>query len=200
MRLASILLLTIPLLCLSINALAIEPGDIAEPSISAPDMSMPTPVITRPSMDVPQTQPRPRAESNTVSSPAANQTGNFSSNQTQEIATQQEDKPLDLSGKWTIKFDNAANRWLDLTLWTTAGTSKVMGFGTLKDGSMENPVTLVGSLAGQELTLNVKPATSQNQDEYDLDLFLENSTLSGTYLLKSGGQQYGQGNATATRR
>ncbi len=51
--------------------------------------------------------------------------------------------------------------------------------------------------------MNVKSATSdyssQNQDEYDLDLFLENNTMSGTYLLKSGGQQSGQGNATASK-
>ncbi len=202
MRLASMLLLTILFSGFSIGAYAIEPGDIAEPSISAPDMSMPKPIITRPSMDVPQTQPRQPGESSATPGPAANQTDNVSSDQTPGM--QPEDKPLDVSGKWSIKFDNAANRWLDLTLWSTAGTSKVMGFGKLIVGSAENPVTAVGSLTGQQLILNIKSATSdysgQNPDEYDLDLFLENNTMSGTYLLNSGGEQSGQGNATAARR
>lgn len=205
MKLAGMLLLAILLLWLSIDACALEPGDIAEPSIKAPDMSMPKPIITRPSMDMPQTKPKPPGESGPVPVPVdVNQTGNNSSNQTQIVQLRQEVKPVDVSGKWSMKFDNAPNRWLDLTLWSSAGTSKVMGFGKLIVGGEENPVTAVGSLADQNLRLNVKSATSdysgQNPDEYDLDLLLENNTLSGTYSMKSGGQLSGEGKATAARR
>jgi hypothetical protein len=49
-----------------------------------------------------------------------------------------------------------------------------------------------GSVTVQELTLTAQSASTeyanQKNDEYDLDLFIVNSTLSGTYVLKLSGQ------------
>ena len=41
---------------------------------------------------------------------------------------------------------------------------------------------------------------TQRFDEYDLDLFMVNNTLSGTYVLRSGGQSLGEGNVTAVKQ
>ena len=38
------------------------------------------------------------------------------------------------------------------------------------------------------------------EKEYDLDLFMVNGKLSGTYFQKSGGQFLGKGNATAVKQ
>ena len=73
----------------------------------------------------------------------------------------------------------------------------------LTEGSAQHSVTASGSVTGQELVLATKPATpeyaNQETDEYDLDLFMVNNTLSGTYVLRSGGQSVVNGNATAIK-
>jgi hypothetical protein len=65
-------------------------------------------------------------------------------------------------------------------------------------------VTASGSVTAQELTLIAKSSTpeyaNQKYDEYDLDLLMVNNTLSGTYVLMSGGQSLGKGNATAVKQ
>jgi hypothetical protein len=52
--------------------------------------------------------------------------------------------------------------------------------------------------------LTVKSAepeySSQKYDEYDLDLFMVNETLSGTDILMSGGEFLGDGNAHGSER
>jgi hypothetical protein len=64
--------------------------------------------------------------------------------------------------------------------------------------------TASGSVIEQVLTLTAKSASpeyaNQKNDEYDLDLFMINSTLSGTYVLKLGGQSLGKENATAVKQ
>lgn len=198
MRLASILLSSILLSCLSIYAHAGDPGDIAEPSMNVPNMDMPKPLISGPNMDMPEPKPKLLVKPNNNPNPTLNQTGNISSNQTQEV------KPIDVSGKWSIKFDDRTDKSLDLTLWSSTGTTRIMGFGTLKEEGTKNSMTATGSVATQELILTAKLATpeyaNQKYDEYDLDLFMVNNTLSGTYVLKSGGQFLGKGNATAVKQ
>jgi hypothetical protein len=192
MRLASLLLFAILLSCLSC---AIEPGEIAAPSIKAPNMNMPKPIITSPNMDTPE--PKQRQQVIPDSNP------NQSTDQTQLTKA----KSNDLSGKWSIKFDDRPDRSLDLTLWSS-GRTKIMGYGTLTKGGTGNSVTASGSFAEEELILAVQSAeleyASQKYDEYDLDLFLvnntANNTLSGTYILTSGGEFVGDGNATAVKR
>ena len=102
---------------------------------------------------------------------------------------------MDVSGRWSIKLDEGRGRSLDLNLWSSSG-NRIMGYGTLNEGSAQHSVTASGSVIGQELVLSTKSATpeynSQETDEYDLDLFMVNNTLSGTYVLRSGEQSVGE--------
>jgi hypothetical protein len=192
MRLASVLLFAILLSGLSC---AIEPGEIAAPSIKAPNMNMPKPIITSPSMDTPEPKQTPNQ--------TLNQNGSTNTNQNQLTKA----IPNDLSGKWSIKFDDRPDRSLDLTLWSS-GRTKIMGYGTLTKGGTGNSVTASGSFAEEELILAVQSAESEyakeKYDEYDLDLFVvnntANNTLTGTYILTFGGEFVGDGNATAVKR
>ncbi len=200
MKLAIIVLFAILLSCLLFSVHALEPGDIAAPSIKAPNMDMPKPIITSPNMNTPETKPKLQAipESN------PNQTLNQTSSNT---ADPNEAKSNDVSGKWSIRFDDRPDRIIDLTLWSSSGT-KIMGYGTLTKGSAGNSVTASGSFAEGELVLTVKSAepdyASQRYDEYNLDLFASNNSanniLSGTYILSSGGEFSDDGNATAKKR
>jgi len=166
--------------------------------MNVPNMDMPKPLISGPNMDVPEPKSKLLVKPNNNPNPTLNQTGNISSNQTQEV------KPIDVSGKWSIKFDDRTDKSLDLTLWSSTGTTRIMGFGTLNEEGTKNSMTATGSVATQELILTAKLATpeyaNQKYDEYELDLFMVNNTLSGTYVLKSGGQFLGKGNATAVKQ
>jgi hypothetical protein len=205
MRLASILLSAILLSCLSIQAHASDDETyvIAEPSINAPNMDVPAPIISAPNMDMPAPNPKPIVKPKNNTNQVLNQTGNMSSNQTQVTQILQDDNPMNVSGKWSIRLDDGTGRSLDLNLWSSGGT-KIMGYGTLTEDGAKNSVTASGSVSTQELTLIAKSATpeyiSQKYDEYDLDLFMINNTLSGTYVLMSGQQFLGKGNATAVKQ
>lgn len=198
MRFSCMLLLAVLLTCLSIQAHAIEPGEIAVPSISAPNMDMPKPIITSPNMLTPEPKPKPLVMPDNNSSQAQNLTSSMSNNQIQMAKA----KSNDVSGKWLIKFDNRPDSLLDLTLWSS-GASKIMGYGALTKGGAKNSVTASGSLLDEELVLTVKSAeseyASESYDECDFDLFLANNTLSGTYILRAGGEFIGDGNATASK-
>jgi hypothetical protein len=203
MRLVGILVSAIMLtcICISIQAYAIEPGAIAEPSMSVPNMDMPQPRIT-PNMDMPDPKSKPPGKADNNADQILNQTGNVSNNQTQTIQTPQEVSPMDVSGRWSIKLDEGSGRSLNVNLWSSSG-NRIMGYGTLTEGGTENSVTVSGSVIGQELVLSTKPATpeyaNQKNNEYDLDLFMVNNTLSGTYVLRSGEQFEVNGNATAVK-
>ena len=189
MRLAGIMLSAILLSCLSIQAHAVDAGIIAVPSMSVPNMDMPDP------------NPKPLVKLNDNPDQALSQPGNMSSNQTQVNQIKKEIKPMDVSGKWLIKFNDRTDASLTLTLWSSSGT-KIMGYGTLIEEGAENPVTVSGSETAQGLKLTAKLAApeyaNQKFDEYYLDLFMLNNTLSGTYVL-SGGLSSGKGNATAVK-
>lgn len=201
MRLMSILSSALLLSCLSIQAHAVDPGDIAVPSMSIPNMDMPTPRISSPNMDMPKTKPVPLVKP-TSQNQTLNQTASTSANQTPSTLEQQEDTTMDVSGKWSIKFDDRADRSLDLTLWVSGGAI-IMGYGTLTGDGAKKSVTASGSVTGNELHLTTKSATpeyaNQKNDQYDLDLFMVNNTISGTYILRSGGEFAGEGNATAVK-
>ena len=207
MRLGCIILSSILLSCLSIPALALDPGDIAEPSMSVPDMTMPVPTITGPASSGPNMD-MPKPETRSLIAPDNNTTktkptGSISPNQTQVSKTQQTVMTMDVSGKWSIKFDKRTDRSLDLNLWASSKNG-ILGYGTLTEEGAKNSVTASGSINGQELTLTTKSSTpeyaTKKFDEYDLDLFMANNTLSGTYVLSSDGQSQGEGNATAIKQ
>ena len=217
MRLASILLSAIILSCFSTQAqvnifglnmtvpepLSSEPNmgvpeplitgpnmAVPEPLISKPNMGMPKPLTPKPNMDMPKPNPKPLKVQNK---------SNISSNKTQMSEIQQKVKPLNVSGKWSIKLNDITNSSLDLNLWSSNGV-KIMGFGTLTEGNTKNSVTASGSVDARELTLTARSAVPDYDREYDLHLFMINNTLSGTYVLKSGGQSVGKGNATAIKQ
>jgi hypothetical protein len=197
----SILSSALLLSCLSIQAHAVEPGDIAIPSMSVPNMDMPTPLISSPNMDMPKTKPVPLAKQ-ANSNKTLNQTVNMSANQTRSTLEQKEATTMDVSGKWSIRFDDRADRSLDLTLWVSGGTI-IMGYGTLTGEGAKKSVTASGSVTGDELHLTTKSATpeyaNQENGQYDLDLFWVNNTLSGTYILRSEGELVDEGNVTAVK-
>jgi hypothetical protein len=206
MRLTSILLSALLLSYFSIQAHADgsgEPGDIAVPSISVPNMDVPAPLISAPNMDMPAPNPKPLGKPSKNPNQAFNKTGNVSSNQTQVTQIQQTPKSMNVSGKWSIMFNDSPDRSLVLNLWSAASGNIIMGYGTLIEAGASNSVTASGSASAQELKLTAKLAdsdyTKQKNKECDLDLFMVNSTLSGTYVLKSGGQFLGKGNVTAAK-
>ena len=197
MRLASTVLSAILLLFFCILAHAIEPGDIAAPSMKVPDMNMPKPLITRPNMNVPE----PNAA--LVMQNAINQTGNESSNQPLLTDMEEEVMPTNVSGKWSIRFDDRRDKSLVLNLWSSSKT-RIMGYGTLTEKGVMNSVTASGSISAEELTLTIKSGASeyanQKYGEYHLDLFMVNDTMSGTYVQKANGQSSEMGNVTAVRQ
>jgi hypothetical protein len=197
MRLASTVLSAVLLLFFCILAHAIEPGDIAAPSMKVPDMNMPKPLITRPNMNVPE----PNAA--LVMQNAINQTGNESSNQPLLTDMEEEVMPTNVSGKWSIRFDDRRDKSLVLNLWSSSKT-RIMGYGTLTEKGGMNSVTASGSISAEELTLTIKSGASeyanQKYDEYYLDLFMVNDTMSGTYVQKANGQSSEMGNVTAVRQ
>ena len=133
MRLIKILLSAILLSCFSIQAHAAGPGeagDIAVPSISAPNMDVPGPLISAPNMDVPKPNPKSLIKPKNDSTLTLNNPGNLSSNQTQVTKLQQEPEPMNVSGKWSIKFNDSTDRSLDLNLWPSSG-NRIMGYGTM---------------------------------------------------------------------
>lgn len=201
MKLEYILLSAILLSCLSIQAYAIEPGDIAVPSISAANMDMPTPKISSPTMNMPETKKGPLVHPNDNSSQTLNQTANASIDST-KASLVQEAASVDVSGRWSIKFGDRSDVSLDLNLWSSGG-DKIMGYGTMMDSGVKNSVTAIGSFTDPDLTLTVKSAASehvsQRYDECGLYLSLMYKTLSGTYVLKSGDQTSSEGKATAIK-
>jgi hypothetical protein len=153
---------------------------------------------TGPNMSMPDPSPKPLVNENNSSNKTLDLTGNISSGQVQPKA-----KSIDMSGKWTVKFLDSTGKSLDLIL-LSAGADRIMGSGTLVEDGTKIPVTASGTLTGQEVTLITKTVVgdyvNQIDREYDLDLLMENDTLSGAYVLKSSGKFLSKGNATAVKQ
>jgi len=153
---------------------------------------------TGPNMSMPDPSPKPLVNENNSSNKTLDLTGNISSGQAQPKA-----KSIDMSGKWTVKFLDSTGKSLDLIL-LSAGSDRIMGSGTLVEDGTKIPATASGTLAGQEVTIITKTVVGDYVNkidrEYDLDLFMENDTLSGGYVLKSGGKFLSKGNATAVKQ
>ena len=225
MRLASILLSAMILSCFSAQAqvnifglnmtmpepLSSEPDmgvpeplssgpnmDVPEPLVSKPNMDMPEPLTPKPNMDMPKPNPKPPIMPNADIDQTTNHAGDNSTNTSQVVQMQQEIKPLNVSGKWSIKLDGSSDGSLDLNLWSLSGV-EILGSGTLTEGSIRNPVTASGSVSAQELTLTTRSAVPDFDRQYFIDMYMVNNTLSGTYTMKSGVQSLGKGNATAIK-
>lgn len=151
-----------------------------------------------PNMSMPDPSPKPLANPNNNSTQTIDQTENQSSSQPQPEA-----KSMDLGGKWSVKFNDSTGKSLDLIL-LSVGSDRTMGSGTLVENGTRIPVTASGTIADQAVTLTTKTVVgdyvNQIDKEYDLDFSMANNTLSGTYVLKSGGKFLGKGNATAVKQ
>lgn len=189
MRFTIILVL---LLCFSIQALALDPGTIAVPSITGANMDMPKPLITPPNMDMPD--PSPKVTVVEGKKDPFSDGSPFNETQKGDAAK--------LNGKWTVKFAGRSDVSLGLDLWASGG-SKVMGFGSLKERAANNSFSASGTVSGDNLVLSARSAAAkfegQRYDQCDLDLTLKNDTLSGSYILKWQGEVRDRGNATAIR-
>lgn len=192
MRKASLLLSAILLFSLALQACAYEAGDIAAPSIPLANMNMPEPKITSPNMGMPT---------------GASKQQDLPGSQANQTENKIDDRSDNLSGKWSIRFEDRPDRLLDLTLWSSDRT-KFMGYGTITKESKSNSVTVSGTLGEDELALTVTSTdteySGQIPDKYDIILTLANSTsvnsMSGTYILTSGGEFVGDGKAKAIKR
>ncbi len=176
----------------SIQAIALDPGTIAVPSITGANMDMPKPLITPPTMDMPDPSPKAMVGEGKKDPFAYGSPFN-------EIEADEADK---VSGKWTVRFANRSDVSLGLSLWGS-GEGKVMGFGSLKEGAANNSFSASGSVSGNNLVLSARSAApkfeGQRYDQCDLDLILKNDTLSGSYILKWQGEERERGNATVVR-
>ena len=209
MVLIHLLLSFLLLSCFPLQGIAQDAGSdyvIALPSISGANMDVPAPKVSPPNMDMPSPTPKPLGKQISKSNQTLTNTSNASSNQTQTtqaIQIEQEAKPMNVNGKWSIKLDDGTNGSLDLNLWSSSG-NRIMGYGTLAEASARNYVTASGSVGEEDLKLTVKLATSDlanlKNKECNLDLFMTNDTLSGTYVMISRGQFLSRGNATATKQ
>jgi len=174
------------------QAIALDPGTIAVPSITGANMDMPKPLITPPTMDMPDPSPRVVVVEGKKDSLADGSPFN-------EIQADDADK---VSGKWTVRFGDRSDVSLGLSLWGS-GEGKVMGFGSLKEGAANNSFSASGSVSGNNLVLSARSAApkfeGQRYDQCDLDLILKNDTLSGSYILKWQGEERERGNATVVR-
>jgi hypothetical protein len=194
MWLACVLLPAILLPCISLHAHAVEPGQIAVPSIEVPNM------------DMPSANPTPVARPSKDTCSSLGRIGSLGFNQTQRASKQGQQKagPMDIAGKWSIRFDGESGRSMDLNLWPSMGTVGVMGFGTLTEDGVGNSVTASGSVTEEKVKLTTRlttPGTSGREYyECDLNLFKTEGHLSGTYILKSSGRTLSVGNATAVKQ
>jgi len=113
-------------------------------------------------------------------------------------------RSMDFSGKWTIKLDDGQS--MDLTLFQTGSNNeRVMGSGYLFKGSSKVPLTASGSVSDKEAKLNLRTQVNEYinkndpQCQYNVDMFLKNDVLSGSYEMMKDDDSQVNGNATAIK-
>jgi hypothetical protein len=114
----------------------------------------------------------------------------------------------DLSGKWYVKLNGAANASADLFLiqstdFAENGKDRVQGYGNLKGNGSKTPITGTGSLSNGTLDMDLKmgfgAGSSKSIEKYLLRLSMLKGTLYGSYELYNLDALIEKGNATATR-
>jgi LysM repeat protein len=163
------------------------PSNSNEHSQSLPN---PSPV----NMGMPAPNPRPQNPSNITT------IGNV---QVVAAPNKEPAKPElpDLNGKWSTRFDGVGGRSMDLIFIQT--DKRLMGSGTLNEGSDKLQLIASGSLEKNDLKLDVKTVVgdfiNKIDKRYKLDLKLDNRTLSGSYDEYSGETFVAKGNVTLNR-
>ena len=114
----------------------------------------------------------------------------------------------DLSGKWYVKLNSAANTSIDLFLVQSTGLAEdgkdqVQGYGNLKGNGSPIPITGTGSFSNDTLDMALKlgfgAGASKSNEKYVMRLSMIKGTLYGNYDLYNSDVLTGKGNATATR-
>ena len=130
---------------------------------------------------------------------AANQTENSSTSPAPEAIVQKKDPIIDLAGKWRMSLigggSEAATMVMDIILIQSG--DRLQGYGSIAEGDSDYLATATGAVSEDEIRLEVK--VNSQQEDYRLDLVHENGRLQGSYALYQAERLAGSGNATANR-
>ena len=130
---------------------------------------------------------------------AANQTENSSTSPAPEAIVQKKDPIIDLAGKWRMSLNGggseAAAKIMDIILIQSG--DRLQGYGSITEGDSDALATATGAVSEEEISLEVK--VNSQQEDYRLDLVHENGRLQGSYALYQAERLAGSGNATANR-
>ena len=130
---------------------------------------------------------------------AANQTENSSTSPAPEAIVQKKDPIIDLAGKWRMSLigggSEAATMVMDIILIQSG--ERLQGYGSITEGDSDALATATGAVSEDEISLEVK--VNSQQEDYRLDLVHENGRLQGSYALYQAERLAGSGNATANR-
>ena len=173
------------------------PYQIAGSNQSLNDAASPTPTGTGPlpqmdiigaNMRVPDTKPIPLVQpTEAIAAEAASQAP--------------ETEILDVSGKWTVKLEEAGVSLNPLTLIQTG--ERLMGSGVFNEDGSKLQVTATGSVSSDAMILHIWTVVAEYGNQIDksvdLDLVRVDRTASGSYQLYSGEEIIASGNATASR-
>ena len=131
---------------------------------------------------------------------AANQTENSSTSPAPEAIVQKKDPIIDLAGKWRMSLigggSEAATKIMDMILIQSG--DRLQGYGSIADGDSDALATATGAVSEDEISLEVK--VNSQQEDYRLDLVHENGSMQGSYALYQAERLAESGNATASRQ
>jgi len=132
-------------------------------------------------------------------SQAANQGENNSTATSAVAAVQKKDPIIDLAGKWRMSLNGggseAAAKIMDIILIQSG--DRLQGYGSITEGDSDALATATGAVSEEEISLEVK--VNSQQEDYRLDLVHENGRLQGSYALYQAERLAESGNATANR-
>ena len=132
-------------------------------------------------------------------SQAANQGENNSTATSAVAAVQKKDPIIDLAGKWRMSLNGggseAAAKIMDIILIQSG--DRLQGYGSITEGDSDALATATGAVSEEEISLEVK--VNSQQEDYRLDLVHENGRLQGSYALYHAERLAESGNATASR-
>jgi len=131
-------------------------------------------------------------------SQAANQGENNSTATSAVAVVQKEDPIIDLAGKWRMSLTGDVTesaKIMDIILIQSG--ERLQGYGSITEGDSDALATATGAVSEDEISLEVK--VNSQQEDYRLDLIHENSSMQGSYALYQAERLAESGNATAIR-
>jgi len=131
-------------------------------------------------------------------SQAANQGENNSTATSAVAVVQKEDPIIDLAGKWRMSLTGDGTesaKIMDIILIQSG--ERLQGYGSITEGDSDALATATGAVSEDEISLEVK--VNSQQEDYRLDLIHEESSMQGSYVLYQAERLAESGNATAIR-